>query len=424
MDLLKVLLKNAKIISSTSPFNGQSKDILIENGIISRIADSIIMDEAKAISFDNLHVSEGWHDGFSNFCDPGFEFKETLETGSAAAAAGGFTCVLVTPNTYPVVHSKSQVEYLVQSRSGLPVTIYPIGAVTRKTEGKELTEMYDMYKSGAVAFSDGTRPIQSSGMVLNALQYLLAIDSTLIQIPDDTSISRSGLMNEGIISTKLGLPGKPAIAEHILISRDIALAAYTNSKIHFTGISTEESLKLILNAKATGLKVSCSVTPYHLFFCDEDIQLYDANFKVNPPLRPKSDMLALKEAARNGEIDFIASHHEPQDWDNKTCEFEYAQPGMAALESVFGVAMHCGISIERFVQMQTMNICQIFNLPKSMISEGSPAQLTLFNPEIRCTMESNNAYAKSKNNALNGKELIGKSLGIFNHNKLFLNKLL
>ncbi len=194
-------------------------------------------------------ISCGWMDCFANFCDPGQEFKETLESGSNAAAAGGFTQVMLIPNTQPVVYNKSQVEYLVQKSKELPVQIFPIGAITKNAEGKELSEMYDMYHTGAKAFSDGLTPVQSSGMLQKALEYILAIDATIIQLPDDKSIGSGGLMNEGEISTKLGLPGKPALSEELMIARDIELVRYTGSKIHFTGVSTKKSIELISNAK-------------------------------------------------------------------------------------------------------------------------------------------------------------------------------
>ncbi len=416
---MKVLIRNANITSASSPYNGQSKDILIENGIISRIGNDITDDSAQVITNEGMHVSEGWMDCFANFCDPGYEYKETLQTGALAAAAGGFTAVMVIPNTQPVLDNKSQIEYILQSRK-LPVTIYPIGAITRKCEGKELTEMYDMRRSGAIAFSDGINSIQSSGIMLKALQYVLSFGGTIIQLPDDHNIGSSGLMNEGIISTRLGLPGKPTISEELLITRDIELAAYTGSKIHFTGISTKRSLDNILDAKVKGVHVTCSVTPYHLFFCDEDLASYDTNLKVNPPLRTKEDMFALREAAIGGKIDFLASHHQPQDWDSKTCEFEYAKYGMNGLESNFAVAMKCGIDIHTFVKMQTVNIFNTFGLPVTVIEEGAKANLTLFNPGNDYTFEGTNMYSKCLNNAFINKSLRGKTFGIINGENLFL----
>lgn len=417
---MKVLIKRATIVSPSSPFHGTLQDILIENGIISQIENDLKLSADKTIETDNLHISTGWTDCFANFCDPGQEFKETLETGANAAAAGGFTQVMLIPNTHPVVYNKSQVEYLVQKSKNLPVQIFPLGAITKNAGGRELSEMYDMFNTGTIAFSDGVNPVQSSGILQKALEYILAIDATIIQLPDDKSIGPAGLMNEGKISTQLGLAGKPAISEELMIARDIELVRYTHSKIHFTGVSTAKSLELIGAAKKEKLRVTCSVTPYHLFFCDEDLTAYDTNLKVNPPLRTKKDRKALQNGIKNGIIDFIASHHQPQDWDNKVCEFEYAKNGMEGLESVFGAARICGVSAEHFVKMQTENIRSIFKMEEALIDKGRKANITLFNPDEEYVFEEKDVLSKSKNNAFIGKKLKGRIIGIINGDKLFL----
>jgi dihydroorotase len=419
---MKVLIKNATVNYPFSPFHGKNKSIFIDNGIISKIDNDLQIAADKIIDVKGLSVSPGWMDCFANFCDPGQEFKETIESGANAAAAGGFTEVMLIPNTQPVASNKSQVEYIIQKSKSLPVTFHPVGAITKNAEGKELSEMFDMFHSGAVAFSDGTNPVQSSGILQKALEYILPVDGTIIQLPDDKSIGAHGLMNEGAFSTKLGLQGKPALSEELMIARDIEIVRYTNSKIHFTGISTEKSLKLIAEAKRDNLHVSCSVTPYHLFFCDEDLGDYDANLKVNPPLRTKKDRDALREGIKNGIVDFIASHHQPQDWDQKVCEFQYAKNGMETLESVFGAAQICDVSTERFLQMQTERIRQIFNLPIPSIAEGEKANLTLFTPDEEYVFEERNIYSKSKNNAFIDKNLKGKVIGIINKDRLFLSE--
>ncbi|MFZ1328038.1 MAG: dihydroorotase, partial [Chitinophagaceae bacterium] len=274
---MNLLIKQAKVVDPSSPFNGQLADIFIEKGMITKIGTSITDKADKEISVDGLCVSPGWVDVFANFADPGYEFKETLETGAAAAAAGGYTDVLVIPNTNPCIHNKAGVEYIAQKSKSLPVNVHPIGAITKNTEGKELAEMYDMKASGAVAFSDGINSVQSAGLLVKALQYVKAFDGILVQIPDDKSINPHGLMNEGIVSTRLGLPGKPAMAEELIVARDIKLTRYAGSKLHFTGVSTKKSLEYIKRGKDSGASVSCSVTPYHLFFCDEDLQGYNTN---------------------------------------------------------------------------------------------------------------------------------------------------
>jgi dihydroorotase len=419
---MKVLIKRATIVSPTSPFHGKSKDILIENGIITEIADDLKSNADNIIEVSGAHISCGWMDCFANFCDPGQEFKETLESGANSAAAGGFTQVMLIPNTDPVVYNKSQVEYLKQKSKELPVQILPIGSVTKNAEGKELSEMYDMYSNGAVAFSDGINAVQSSGILQKALEYLLAIDATIIQLPDDKSIGASGLMNEGETSTKLGLAGKPALSEELMVARDIELARYTGSKIHFTGVSTAKSLQLIADAKKENLRVSCSVSPYHLFFCEEDLMSYDTNLKVNPPLRTKKDRDALRNGIKNGVIDFIASHHQPQEWDSKVCEFEYAKKGMEGLESVFGVAGICGVSAEDFVKMQTENIRNIFKIEIPPFGKGERACITLFLPHEEYVFEEKNIFSKCHNNAFIGKKLKGRVIGIINGDKLFLSQ--
>ena len=417
---MKVLIKRATVVSPASPFHGKSKDILIENGFITEISDDLQHEADNIIDVNNLHISCGWMDCFANFCDPGQEFKETLESGANAAAAGGFTQVMLIPNTNPVVYNKSQVEYLIQKGKNLPVQILPIGAITKNAEGKDLSEMYDMFNTGAVAFSDGLNPVQSSGILQKALEYILAIDATIIQLPDDRSIGTSGLMNEGEISTRLGLAGKPALAEELMIARDIELSRYTQSKIHFTGVSTAKSLRLIEAAKNEGLNITCSVTPYHLFFCDEDLLTYDTNLKVNPPLRTQNDKAALRQGVKNGVVDFIASHHQPQDWDNKVCEFEYAKNGMEDLECIFSAARACNISAEHFVKMQTENVRNIFKIELPSLNKGDRANITLFSPDDEFVFEEKDIVSKSRNNAFTGKTLKGRVIGIINGDRLFL----
>jgi dihydroorotase len=421
---MRILLRQAYIADSHSSHNGLVKDVLIVDGIIKSIADKISESADIVVEEKNLHISQGWIDIFSHFNDPGFEYKETLETGAASAVAGGYTQVFVLPNTNPAIHTKSQVEYVVQKSTSLPVHVHPLGSITKNVEGKELAEMYDMKTSGAVAFSDGISPLQSAALMLKALQYVKAFNGLLVQVPVDKSFGQHGLMHEGITSTQLGLPGIPALAEELIIQRDIELLRYTESKLHLSGVSTAKGIELIEAAKKEGLNITCSVTPYHLFFCDEDLKSYDTNLKVNPPLRSKEDMLALREAVINGKVDCIASHHLPQNWDNKVCEFEYAKNGMIGLQTAYAAVQTIlpQLSAERVAALFSTNVKAIFNLAINGIEEGSAAELTLFNNNASFSLIKENIQSKSSNTPFVDKDLTAKVIGIFVKGNLHLNK--
>lgn len=420
---MKILLKKVLIADTESAFNNSIQDILIVDGKIQSIQNNITKQADCIFDEENTIVSPAWVDCFAHFCDPGLEYKETLETGANAAIAGGFTKVFVLPNTHPVVYTKSQVEYIVQKSKQLPIQIFPLGALTKNSEGKELAEMYDMYESGAIAFSDGVKPVQSPGLFLKALQYVKAFNGTVMQMPIDTTIGSNGLMNEGIISTQLGLPGIPTIAEEIIIKRDIELLQYTQSKLHITGISTAKSVALIQQAKAEGLSISCSVTPYHLFFSDEVLQHYDTNLKTNPPLRTNEDVQALQQAVLNGTIDCIATHHFPQNADEKNCEFEYAKNGMIGLQTAFSVVNTAfpSISTETLINLFSINASTIFGLNKSIIKEGEEANITLFNRNATFIMSKDDNKSKSFNTPFTNKKLNGKVIGVITKNNFYKN---
>ncbi len=420
---MNILLKNAIIVDSHSPHHLQKKDVLIEKGIIRKVDKNISQDNVEVLDCEGAYLSHGWVDIFAHFSDPGKEYRETLESGAEAAFAGGFTKVFTIANTQPVIDNKAQVSYVVERSKSLPVQIFPLGAVTQHGEGKDLSEMYDMHNAGAIAFSDGLNPVQSPGLFLKALQYVKAFDGILIQQPFDKTVGTYGLINEGIISTKLGLPGLPAVAEELMIMRDIELLRYTESKLHITGISTAKSVALVAKAKAEGLQISCSVAPYQLFFTDEDLQSYDTNLKTMPPLRRKQDQDALKQGVLDGIIDVIASHHFPLHSDEKDLEFEYARNVMISLQTSYALLQQSlpQLPAERIVELFSENAAKIFGLKNSAIDENNEANLTVFNPEQTTVLTKANNKSKSQNSPLFGKTLKGKVLVTVSKNNIFIN---
>lgn len=407
---MTTLIKQVKIADVHSPFNGKIKDILLDNQKIVSITDNCSEKADQIIDGKDCFVSPGFVDPFVHFCDPGMENRETLSTGANAALQGGFTTVFTLPNTLPIVDTKSQVTYIKQHSQELPIHILPIGAISKKIEGKDLAEMIDMHSNGAVAFSDGLYPVQSTLLFLKALQYVKAFDGVAIQMPIDKSLGSLGLMNEGIVSTQLGLPGIPAIAEELIIARDIELLRYTKSKLHITSVSTAKGIALIAAAKKEGLHLTCSVTPYHLFFNEEDLNSYDTLLKVFPPLRTKNDQAALLKAIEDGTVDCISAHHIPQDWDGKTVEFENAKAGIASIETTFATVQHLlpKMASEKLAAVFSTNARQIFNLPTATIQEGAQAELTIYSPIKTTCLNVKDSKSKSANSpfwdiALNGK---------------------
>lgn len=411
---MNILLKKVIVADPLSGFNGTVTDILIHNGVIQLMAENIEQEADSTLTFNgNVYVSPGWTDLFAHFADPGFEHKETLLSGAASAVAGGYTQVMVLPNTNPPVTNKTGVEYIVQKSKLLPVSILPLGAISKNADGKELSEMYDMYNSGAVAFTDGLQPMQSADLLLKALQYVKTFDGVILQVPADKSISGGGLMNEGIVSTRLGLPGIPAIGEELMIKRDLALLHYTGSRLHFTGISTATGVELIREAKQKGARVTCSATPYHLYFCDEDLTGYDTNLKVSPPLRSAADREAVRNAVLDGTVDCIATHHIPQHWDDKICEFEYAKNGMIGLQTSFAAinTVLPQLTIDRLIQLFSIQARKIVHLPQATIAEGKVAELTLFSRDEQSRLTKQSLKSISANTPFLETTLQGKVLG-------------
>jgi len=422
---MQVHIRKARVADPQSDHHDKVVDLLVEDGVITKIAGTIKSDAKVVVTAKDLCVSPGWVDVFADYREPGLEHKETIATGLAAAAAGGFTDVLLAPNTQPALSSKSSVQYVLHKAAGNVVNLHPIGTATRNAEGKELAEMLDMRANGAIAFSDGWKSLQGANLMLKALEYITAFHGIILQVPLDAALSSGGLMNEGPVSTALGMAGIPALAETLMVHRDIELVRYTGSRMHLTGITTATSVQMIRKAKADGLNITCSVTPYHLALTDDALKGYDSVYKVAPPLRGEKDRKALIAGLKDGTIDCIATHHAPHEWDAKTREFEYAAEGMAIQESAFNIlwnTLHKDCTIDRLMTAMTLIPRDIFGLPERSITKGSKASLTLFTTSGTHTLRAENRQSMGMNNPFTGMELQGKVIGVVNNNKIHLNK--
>lgn len=421
---MEIILRSARIVNTDSPFHLQVKDIHISNGKIKKIATRIDAPKnAKEIKQENLHVSLGFVCLNTFLADPGYEYKETIESGSAAAAAGGFTHICAMPNTQPVAQTKAQIEYVLRKSAGQAVSVHPVGALTNNCEGKELTEMYDMHHTGAIAFSDGLHASPPAGLVERAMLYAKAFDGLIMLHPEDKSISKNGVMHEGVTSTKLGLPAAPAIAEEIAVNRDLYVLEYTQSRLHFLDISLKRSVELIRAAKKKGLKVTCSANAYNLLLDETSVGNYQTNYKVNSHLRSREDIAALTKGIADGTIDTITSAHQPHEEDGKKLEFDKAEFGMIGLESCFAVAntaLQDKVEIAQTIKTLAENPRAILGIGGA-IAEGEPADLTLFNPTLEWIFEEKYIRSKSKNTPFVGYRFTGKVVGIIHNNQLQLN---
>ncbi len=410
-----MLLKNVVVIDKNSPHNGKKRDVLIEKGIIQQIASKIKETKGKIVDVKNAHVSIGWLDIGVQSGEPGYEHRETFQTLTAAAAAGGYTGIAVLPNTNPPIQTKTDVLF-VKSQSNI-VDVYPIGVVSKNNAGKDLAELYDMKNAGCVAFSDGQRSIQSSGLMKRGLEYLKTFNGLLINYPHDHELAKDGQVNEGKVSTSLGMKGIPNLAEESMLKRDLDLLAYTQSKLHVHNVSTEGSVKLIREAKKQGLKVTASVPVFNLIFNQEAVATFNTNYKVLPPLRQPSDIKALLKGLKDGTIDCISTNHTPLEDEVKKLEFLYADFGTIGLETTFALLnTHLSkfYALPTLIEKLTSLPRKVLGLPIPSIKEGMDANLTLFSNQLEWTLEKQDIYSKSKNTPLLGEKFIGRVVGIIN----------
>jgi len=416
---MNILLKSAKIIAPNSEYHQQIKDILIKDGIISKIDNSIATDkDTKVISYDNLHVSEGWFDSSVSLGEPGHEERETIENGLKTAGLSGFTGIAVNPNAYPIADTNADIGFLKAKASGNATNLYPIGALTIKSESVDLAELFDMKNAGAVAFGDYQQPISNPNLLKIALQYTQNFNGLVLSFPQENKIAGKGIVNEEANGTKLGLKGIPALAEELQIARDLFILEYSGGKLHIPTISTAKSVSLIKDAKAKGLDVTCSVAIHNLILTDDALIEFDTNYKVLPPLRTQKDTEVLIKALKEGIIDFVTSDHNPLDTELKKVEFDHAAYGTIGLESAFG-ALQTVVSTEKAIELLTSGKLR-FGIPSEKIKVGSNANMTLFNPDETYTFENNHILSTSKNSAFLGENLKGKVYGILANNQLLV----
>ena len=343
-----------------------------------------------------------------NFGEPGLETKEDMGTGCLTAAAGGYTGLALMPNTQPPVHSKAEVSYLINKSQHELVDIYPLGCISHNREGKELAEMYDMQQSGAIAFTDGNRPVSNAGLMSRALLYTKSFNGLIFSYAEDQDIAGKAKMNDGVMSTFLGMKGNPSLAEELMISRDLYLAEYNEARIHFSTISTVRGVDLIRKAKEAGIKVTCDVAAHQLVFTEDELEGFESNYKVKPPLRTKKDQKALISGLKDGTIDAIVSQHTPHEIEFKNVEFEIASYGMIGLQTALPIALKAGLSVEQVLEKMAISPRKILGIAIPELKAGNSANFILFNPEEEWILDEETNKSKSSNSPFVGQRLKGK----------------
>ncbi len=419
---MDILLQQVKVIHEGSALHRKTVDILIKDGVIKTISKSIKKPKGVPVwSQANAHVSIGWLDIGTQIAEPGYEHRETIASVSRAAAAGGFTGIACFPNTKPCLDSHSPIQYVQQRAQREIIDLYPIGSISQSCEGHEMTEMIDMHRAGAVAFSDGDHSIEKNGLLLRALEYAKSLDGLIISSPQENVISKNGVMNEGKTSISLGLPGIPDMLEKLMTIRDIELCKYAEGRMLIHGISTPETLKVIKAAKKDKVRVQSSISYMHLVADESQLNTFDPNYKIMPPLRTEKQRKSMVKAVDQGDIDVIHSQHIPIEKEGKEKEFFYADFGIIGLETCFA-ATHTlcqkDLSLDRLVHCLSRGPREVLQLPEIRITEGHTANLTLFDPAKKWTYTEDQVQSKSRNSPFIGQSFVGKALAIINKNQI------
>jgi dihydroorotase len=417
---MKIIIREAKIIDPKNSFHNQVVDVKINDTIIEKIGKNLTSEsDYEEIKHANLHLSQGWFDSSVSLGEPGFEDRETIYNGLNVAAKSGFTGIALQPNSFPIIDNQSLVQFVKHKANSAATELFPIGALTKNSEGNDLAELFDMKNSGAIAFGDYGKSISNANLLKIGLQYVQDFDGLIIAYCQEDKIKGSGVVNEGIVSTRLGLKGIPNVAEELIVARNLLLLEFTGGKLHIPTISTAKSVELIRNAKDKGLQVTCSVAVHNLVLTDEKLEGFDTRYKVAPPLRTNSDRMALIKGVLDNTIDVITSDHNPIDIEHKKMEFDLAKNGTIGLESTFG-ALLTVLPLDKIVEKLTA-ARSIFNIKSAAIAEGNIANLTLFTTESEWVFAKENVLSKSKNSAFLGTKMKGRAIGVYNNGQLIIN---